>query len=85
MNMKSLIYFAVTLSLLLTFYSCKDQECISATECTMSPESGDCLAAIPKYYFDPTDGNCKEFTWGGCGDYPFDTLTECQLADCGCN
>ena len=50
--------------------------------CSLLPETGPCFAAISKFYFDQTDGICKEFTWGGCdGVVPFHTMVECQ-AEC---
>jgi hypothetical protein len=37
----------------------------------------------PKYYFDPVEEKCKQFTWGGMGGIvPFQTLEECEA--CGC-
>jgi hypothetical protein len=51
--------------------------------CSLVPDAGMCLAAIPRYYFDPKEKKCKQFTWGGCaGVVPFVTLKECE--DCGC-
>ena len=45
-------------------------------------ESGvSCLAAIPKYFFNQSSGQCEEFLYGGCGDQianRFDSLPECQ-------
>ena len=52
------------------------------SRCNMEPNPGECCAAIPRYYFDKEEGKCKEFIWGGCGEYPFETLEECQ--ECGC-
>ncbi|MFH6603545.1 BPTI/Kunitz domain-containing protein [Maribacter algicola] len=47
--------------------------------CGLAPQSGNCEAAIPKYYYDPQDGECKEFIWGGCdGVVPFHTLQDCR-------
>ena len=61
-----------------TLPSC--QRCDSRpANCELNPEPGPCFAAIPKFYFDQEDGECKEFTWGGCGGtVPFDSMEECQ-------
>ncbi len=81
--MKNLIKLSIGIYIVLSLVSCKDKNCVQDTACSMSPDPGDCLAAFPKYYYDPVDGNCKEFTWGGCGDYPFETLIECE-EECNC-
>jgi hypothetical protein len=48
--------------------------------CSLEPDTGPCKAAMPKYYFDEEEQECKEFTWGGCeGTVPFDNLDECLL------
>ncbi len=47
--------------------------------CSLVPDPGNCEAAIPKYYYDPEDGECKKFIWGGCdGVVPFHTLEDCR-------
>ncbi|MBC6613166.1 proteinase inhibitor I4 serpin [Hymenobacter sp. BT507] len=55
---------------------------VQPAACSLAPEAGICNAAFIRYYFDPRDKKCKPFTWGGCGEVPFNTLKECQ--DCGC-
>ncbi len=80
--MKNRFLFLVLLFPLLLI-SC-EEECEQATNCSMDPDPGICQAAFVKYYFDPADGQCKAFTYGGCGDYPFDTLEECEGA-CNCD
>ena len=51
--------------------------------CKLTPDTGPCLAAIPKYYYDQNDKKCKEFTYGGCaGVVPFNTLEECKACEC---
>jgi len=53
------------------------------TKCYLKPEVGPCEAAIPVYYYDQKEGECKEFTWGGCqGVVPFETMEACQK-NCG--
>jgi Kunitz/Bovine pancreatic trypsin inhibitor domain len=54
-----------------------------STNCSLVPESGDCKALFKRYYFDPAEGKCKEFVWGGCGGVvPFETLEECESCKC---
>jgi len=51
--------------------------------CTLSPDPGPCMAAVPKYYFNQESQQCTMFTWGGCaGIVPFNTLSECEAAAC---
>lgn len=51
------------------------------SRCSLEPQSGNCKAYMPKYYFDQNENACKEFVWGGCnGVVPFETLVECQNA-----
>nr|XP_058955453.1 carboxypeptidase inhibitor SmCI-like [Pocillopora verrucosa] len=38
----------------------------AADICHLPPENGPCKAYIPRYYFDPAVGECKEFIYGGC-------------------
>ena len=35
--------------------------------CRMGAETGRCRGAFPKWYHDAESGECREFTWGGCG------------------
>lgn len=62
-------------------------ECMNscADICDMPADSGDCQAAIPRYYFNKNSGNCQLFTYGGCGGNQnnFITLSACQAA-CPC-
>ena len=34
--------------------------------CHLPPEKGPCKAYMPRYYFDPAVGECKELIYGGC-------------------
>jgi hypothetical protein len=55
--------------------SCAD----AADRCTLEPDPGMCRAAIPRFYFDKKENQCKEFIWGGCGGVvPFETLEACK-------
>lgn len=38
--------------------------------CARRLDPGNCLAAFPRFTFDPDLGQCVEVTWGGCGDNP---------------
>lgn len=62
-------------------------ECMNscAELCDMPADSGDCQAAIPRYYFNKNTGNCQLFIYGGCGgnENNFITLAACQAA-CPC-
>ncbi|MDF1782180.1 MAG: BPTI/Kunitz-type proteinase inhibitor domain-containing protein [Alcanivoracaceae bacterium] len=47
--------------------------------CYVKPESGQCRAAITRFYFDDRRGECRAFIWGGCqGVVPFETLPSCE-------
>ena len=47
--------------------------------CHYIPNTGICLAAIPKYYYDQEESQCMEFIWGGCGGLvPFEILEDCE-------
>ena len=60
------------------------EDCFKSRNCSLDPETGTCLAAFPKFYFDKEEGRCKEFIWGGCnGVVPFDTMEACR--ECECN
>ncbi|MGK3984913.1 BPTI/Kunitz domain-containing protein [Sorangium sp. So ce136] len=50
--------------------------------CKLPREIGDCDAAIPSYWHDPSTGVCKPFTYGGCGgnENRFESLAACQEA-----
>jgi hypothetical protein len=38
----------------------------TAPACSAAPESGHCLAYMPRFYFDPASKTCKDFVYGGC-------------------
>ncbi|MBT1700707.1 BPTI/Kunitz domain-containing protein [Fulvivirgaceae bacterium PWU4] len=51
---------------------------VAKDNCDLVPDPGHCMAYMPRYYFDKTEGKCKEFIWGGCGGVvPFNTMEEC--------
>lgn len=83
-RMKNYLLLVIAFVLMLCNVAC-DDECPPAVEaCTLIPEVGPCDAVFPIYYYDQTDGICKEFIWGGCdGVVPFETLEACQ--ECECN
>ncbi|KAJ2946170.1 hypothetical protein O0L34_g5104 [Tuta absoluta] len=35
--------------------------------CSLQPDPGNCLALMPRYYYDVNNGRCREFVFGGCG------------------
>ena len=81
-------FLPLVIVLLLVQYGCKkeyaEKEHVKNNSCDLKPNSGNCYAYIPKYYFDKDECKCKEFTWGGCeGTVPFDTIEECK--ECECN
>lgn len=67
------------ISLLILVVSCNNDDDDTVNPCNLQPDSGPCEALIPRYYFDKTEGLCKEFNWGGCdGVVPFETLEACK-------
>jgi len=80
--MKNIIFCFSTL-ITLTIFGCKKNN-DQTGNCTLEPDSGSCLAYMPRYYYDKNEKKCKEFIWGGCdGVVPFKTLKECKK-QCGC-
>ena len=74
--MKNLFYLIALLPSLLFAQIIQDP-------CTLEPNSGPCMAAVPKYYFDQETQQCTMFTWGGCGGVvPFNSLSECEASSC---
>jgi Kunitz/Bovine pancreatic trypsin inhibitor domain len=56
---------------------------INTASCSLKPETGLCMAALKRYYYDPVEKKCKEFVWGGCGGVvPFETLEACKSCEC---
>ena len=79
----SIMGFAVCGLLLFGIASCSDGDLDCENRCRILPDPGICLAAIPKYYFNTSTGQCEVFVWGGCGGViPFQTLQDC--VSCGC-
>ncbi|MEM7245767.1 MAG: BPTI/Kunitz domain-containing protein [Acidobacteriota bacterium] len=61
-----------------------ESECLRACQvdvCLLPADPGPCEAAIPRWYFDATTGNCEEFLYGGCegNGNNFETQRECEL------
>ena len=52
--------------------------------CSQAPDSGPCIAAFKRFYYDVRDGRCHSFVFGGCGGNQnnFRTLEDCQQS-CG--
>lgn len=80
--MKSIhLLFIFTTSLVLSGCVFKLEQKNTQSNCGMKPETGQCRAAIKKYFFDQASLTCQEFTWGGCGgSVPFETLEDCQYS-----
>jgi hypothetical protein len=57
-------------------------ECIAT--CAQPADTGDCQAAIPRWYYSPLSGHCERFVWGGCGgnDNNFESEDSCRSV-CG--
>ena len=76
--------------ILATLFACnrksgetKSQEPPMHENCSLKPEPGPCRMAITRFYYDPAEKKCKQFTYGGCkGVVPFETLEACMK---GCN
>ena len=48
--------------------------------CSLPADPGVCLAAFPRFFYDPVTASCREFTYGGCGGNlnNFMTLADCE-------
>ncbi len=80
MKFIQLTSYTFTIGFLLLTLSCDK---LHPSECDLEPDPGLCKASIIKYYFDKTEGKCKEFVWGGCdGVVPFETLEACKQCEC---
>ncbi|EAR00563.1 BPTI/Kunitz domain-containing protein [Maribacter sp. HTCC2170] len=74
-------YASLLISIILGI-SCTDNDDEVAASCLLEPDPGNCLAAIPRYYYDASEQECKEFIWGGCGGVvPFETLEDCRACE----
>jgi hypothetical protein len=51
-------------------------------ECNAPAETGNCEAAMPRWFHDPSTGVCRPFTYGGCGGNAnnYQSLEDCQKA-----
>ncbi|XP_052057673.1 papilin-like isoform X2 [Mytilus californianus] len=48
--------------------------------CRLPSETGRCRASIPRWFYDSNNGQCRQFTYGGCegNQNNFDTQQECE-------
>ncbi|XP_051830497.1 kunitz-type protease inhibitor 3-like isoform X2 [Antechinus flavipes] len=48
--------------------------------CHLPREEGECLAYMPKWYYNPKSGTCELFIYGGCrgNENRFDTRKHCR-------
>ncbi|XP_059146257.1 carboxypeptidase inhibitor SmCI-like [Physella acuta] len=53
---------------------------IVAKPCFQAPDTGDCKAAISRYYYDPATRKCATFLYGGCkgNNNNFQTIDQCE-------
>jgi hypothetical protein len=81
---QQMFVFASLLLLSLAIVYCKKAELTPecAEKCAFVPPPDACLAAIPRYYYDQSQKKCLQYTWGGCGEFAFETLEACE--SCGC-
>ena len=56
------------------YYSPRNEECL------LPKDSGNCMAAFLKYYYDWQQGECLKFYYGGCqgNENRFESLDECE-------
>jgi hypothetical protein len=73
----------LSLTLLCVLAAGCENDCVKSERCSLQPQTDPCYAAISRYYFDKDENKCKKYTWGGCTEYPFETMEECQ--ECECN
>ncbi len=51
--------------------------------CLARPDTGNCRAAKPAFYYDYATDSCRHFLWGGCGEnLPFESMDDC-ISACG--
>ena len=52
----------------------------TANICELPGDSGPCVAAFPRYYFNKSSGMCEKFIYGGCegNQNNFRTIGECK-------
>lgn len=64
--------------------ACPVQRALDRPDCDKKAEPGNCLAYIPRYYYDQEEGMCKKFIYGGCGGNRNNFATEFECYNkCG--
>ena len=81
----TIIHFVLAGCFCPTGYVEKDDLCVRPEECdldicSLSPETGVCLAYFPRYFYNSTSGECELFIYGGCqgNSNNFDTIEQCE-------
>ncbi|XP_032394953.1 carboxypeptidase inhibitor SmCI isoform X2 [Etheostoma spectabile] len=56
------------------------ERCDTEGVCEQAPETGPCLAGIPRYFYNSSSMSCQLFTYGGClgNQNNFQTETKCM-------
>uniref|UniRef100_A0A2L2XZH5 Putative serine proteinase inhibitor n=1 Tax=Parasteatoda tepidariorum TaxID=114398 RepID=A0A2L2XZH5_PARTP len=47
--------------------TCAGQRALDRPDCVKKAAPGNCLAYMPRFYYDQEEGMCKKFIYGGCG------------------
>lgn len=75
------ILFAIGLLAILSCSNVSGKRSGKKDFCQLSPGRGRCRMSIQKWFYDSSSGECRNFTWGGCGGNAnkFETKSICEL------